>query len=95
MNTAFVDATSSGGSTMHLSGSAERGVMQSTGGSRLDAANLDISDANLRSSGGSNLGVGVVEKLTARASGGSDIRYDGNPLNPSINASRGADIIGR
>ena len=90
-----IDARSSGGSTMHLSGSANRGILSSSGGSRQNNEDLAIKDAELRSSGGSNLNVGAVEELSARASGGSDIRYEGNPRVRDIDETGGADVTRR
>ena len=90
-----IDVRSSGGSTMHLSGSANRGILSSSGGSRQNNDDLAIKDAELRSSGGSNLNVGIVEELQARASGGSDIRYEGDPRIRDIDESGGADVTRR
>jgi hypothetical protein len=90
-----IDARSSGGSTMHLSGSANRGILSSSGGSRQNNEDLAVKDAELRSGGGSTLNVGVVEELSARASGGSDIRYEGNPRVRDIDETGGADVTRR
>jgi hypothetical protein len=90
-----IDARSSGGSTMHLSGSANRGILSSSGGSRQNNEDLAVKDAELRSSGGSNLNVGEVEELSARASGGSDIRYEGDPRVRDIDETGGADVTRR
>ncbi len=90
-----IDAGSSGGSRMHLSGTANMGKLRSSGGSRQNAEDLAIKDADLRSSGGSDLNVGVVETLTARASGGSDIRYEGDPQVRETDESGGGDITRR
>lgn len=90
-----IDVRSSGGSTMHLSGSADSGILTSSGGSRQNNEDLAVKEAELRSSGGSTLNVGVVEEITARASGGSDIRYEGNPRIRDIDESGGADVTRR
>lgn len=95
LNYDAIDVRSSGGSTMHLSGTANRGILSSSGGSRQNNEDLAIKDAELRSSGGSNLNVGIVEELRARASGGSDIRYEGDPRLRSVDESGGADITRR
>jgi hypothetical protein len=90
-----IDVRSSGGSTMHLSGTANRGILSSSGGSRQNNEDLAVKEAELRSSGGSNLNVGAVEELSARASGGSDIRYEGDPRVRDIDESGGADVTRR
>ena len=95
LNYDAIDVRSSGGSTMHLSGTANRGTLSSSGGSRQNNEDLAVKEAELRSSGGSNLNVGVVEELSARASGGSDIRYEGNPHVRDIDESGGADVTRR
>jgi hypothetical protein len=95
LNYQAIDVRSSGGSTMHLSGTATRGILSSSGGSRQDNEDLAIKEAELRSSGGSNLNVGLVEELSARASGGSDIRYEGDPRIRDIDESGGADVTRR
>ena len=90
-----LDARGSGGSRMHLSGTAKRGILTSSGGSRQNNDDLAIQDAELRSSGGSTLNVGIVEGLQARASGGSAIRYEGDPLVRDIDESGGAEVTRR
>jgi hypothetical protein len=95
LNYETLDARGSGGSRMHLSGTANHGILTSSGGSRQNNEDLAIKDAELRSSGGSTLNVGVVEELQARASGGSDIRYEGEPRVRAIDESGGADVTRR
>lgn len=95
LNYDSVDVRSSGGSTMHLSGTANRGILSTSGGSRQNNDDLAIKEAELRSSGGSTLNVGEVEELRARASGGSDIRYEGDPRIRDIDESGGADVTRR
>jgi hypothetical protein len=90
-----IDARSSGGSTMHLSGTANSGILSSSGGSRQNNEDLAVTSAELRSRGGSTLNVGVVEELSARASGGSNIRYEGNPRVRDIDETGGADVTRR
>ncbi|MDY6984345.1 MAG: DUF2807 domain-containing protein, partial [Pseudomonadota bacterium] len=87
-----IDARTSGGSTMHLTGAANRGMLTSSGGSRQNNDDLAIKEAELRSSGGSTLNVGVIDELQARASGGSNIRYEGDPLVRDIDESGGANV---
>ena len=54
-----------------------------------------LSAADIQSSGGADIAVGVSEQLVAQASGGSDIVYTGEPAMVSVNASGGADITQR
>jgi hypothetical protein len=85
-------ATVSGGSDARLAGSARSARLHTSGGSDLDASGLSVVEAEIRGSGGSDVEVSVSYKLVARASGGSDIIYRGNPMTVSIDASGGSDV---
>jgi hypothetical protein len=87
-----LEISTSGGSDMTVAGSTNRVRVQTSGGSDLHAADLEAKDADLTSSGGSDISITVLERLTARASGGSDIQYSGNPDYTDINDSGGADV---
>jgi hypothetical protein len=87
-----LESDSSGGSRMHLSGAVNRATMHSSGGSRQNADDLAIKVADLRATGGATLNVGVVEELTARASGGSRVRYEGDPRINDIDESGGGGV---
>ena len=82
----------SGGADITLSGDAERLKANSSGGSDLKAFDLVVQEADLESSGGSDIKITVEEELIARASGGSDIEYRGNPRILDTNTSSSADI---
>jgi hypothetical protein len=82
----------SGGSDMRVSGTARTARVHSSGGSDLDASRLTADEADVDSSGGSDITVAVRDKIVANASGGSDIRYSGNPSSVNVNTSGGADV---
>ncbi|MEO8316088.1 MAG: head GIN domain-containing protein [Pseudomonadota bacterium] len=90
-----LDVITSGGSDTFLDGSARQLTVRISGGSDLHARGFEVSDAELVASGGSDIDITVKEKLSARASGGSDIRYAGNPPHTDVKASGGADIRAR
>ncbi|MES2623658.1 MAG: head GIN domain-containing protein [Pseudomonadota bacterium] len=90
-----LDIQSSGGSDIKLSGTTRSIVAQTSGGSDLDAMGLEAKEADLRSSGGSDIQITVTERITANASGGSDIFYKGDPAYEDVNASGGADVTHR
>jgi hypothetical protein len=90
-----LEISTSGGSDMTVSGSTDRVRVQTSGGSDLHAGDLEAKEANLTSSGGSDIEITVLERLTATASGGSDIQYRGDPAYVDINDSGGADVSRR
>lgn len=90
-----LDITGSGGSDLYLKGSAHLLTATASGGSDLHAADFEVDEADLKASGGSDMVVNVREKLSARASGGSDIRYEGHPQQTDVKTSGGSDIKAR
>ena len=69
----------SGASEVDLVGTAGEGSMNVSGGSDLDAVGFAVGRLDVTASGASNAKVWAVDKLKARASGGSSIRYKGAP----------------
>jgi hypothetical protein len=90
-----LDVHLSGGADITLIGEAERLRADSSGGGDLKAFGLVVQEADLESSGGSDIRITVEEELVARASGGSDIEYRGNPRILDTNTSSSADISKR
>lgn len=88
-------AEASGGSDLQLSGTARSARLQASGGSDLDAGRLEVDEADVQSSGGSDLAIEVREKLVANASGGSDVSYRGEPRTVDINSTGGSDVSRR
>jgi hypothetical protein len=86
-----VTATLTGGSRVTLTGQSDNLKADLSGASRLEAMEFLTKNANIETSGGSRAEINVSEMLKARASGGSDIIYRGNPKIDSDN-SGGADI---
>lgn len=90
-----LEVTTSGGSDVRLSGSARSVRMQTSGGSDLDARAFTADDADVQSSGGSDLAIGVRNRIVGNASGGSDITYTGQPSVVQVNSSGGGGVQGR
>jgi len=86
---------SSGGSDLTVRGRSDSLEARSSGGSDLRATDLRTRQADLHSSGGSDLYIGEVESIFARASGGSDIVYSGSPTETDVSSSGGGDITRR
>jgi hypothetical protein len=90
-----LEISASGGSDFALSGSARFIRARASGGSDLDARDFTAEEADLQSSGGSDVFISVSRRLVARASGGSDIVYSGEPDDVDVDSSGGSDIRGR
>ncbi len=90
-----LELTASGGSDMDISGTANFLDAEASGGSDLDASDLIAIEVDADASGGSDLDVHVTGTLTADGSGGSDIRYEGDPTERDTDTSGGADIRAR
>lgn len=87
-----LEANTSGGSDIEISGYAGHVQATSSGGSDLKAFDLTTLVANLEASGGSDIKITVEDELQARASGGADIEYMGNPQKVNINSGTSSDI---
>ncbi len=87
-----LEVTTSGGSDASLEGAAHVLKGRASGGSDIHALDLDVSEAELVASGGADVVVTVHDKLTARASGGSAIRYEGHPKETDIKSSGGGRV---
>ncbi len=81
-----------GGSDVALEGTADHVTVQTSGGSDLHAAELTTKVADVSARGGSDISIDVVERLTADASGGSDVDYSGKPRDTDIDVSGGSDV---
>jgi len=82
----------SGGSDIKLSGYVEYLQATSSGGSDIHAFGLISQIADLEASGGSDIKVTAEDELEARASGGADIEYMGNPQQVNAHAATSSDI---
>lgn len=83
---------SSGGSDIALKGKSNQLIAQASGGSDINASDLWVDIAKVKSSGGADIKVRVKESMDANASGGSTIRYFGEPAKVNIKKSSGAEI---
>ena len=82
----------SGAADIELAGATNYLEASSSGGSDLKAYQLVAQRARLEASGGSELKVYVEQDIDARASGGADIKYRGNPKNVQAQDSSGGDV---
>jgi hypothetical protein len=87
-----LDANLSGGSHATIGGKIGKIHLDASGGSNLDAANLESSAAKIFMSGGGDSEVWVTKSLSADLSGGSTLHYYGNP-EISQKTSGSSDVI--
>lgn len=87
-----IDIDCSGGSDVEMSGSTNILWLNSGGGSDFDGYDLEAKEANIRSTGGSDVSVYASERLEVNASGASDVRYRGNPKYTNLDSSGASDI---
>ena len=87
-----VTVQTSGGADVELSGTAGMAALQTSGGSDMNARALVARAANVQSSGGSDIEITVSDSIVARASGGSDITYLGEPSAVDVSSSGGGDV---
>lgn len=69
----------SGASEVEIKGNGEGGEWTSSGASEIDGDEFAVRDLTVTASGVSSATVNVSGTLTSKASGGSSIRYAGNP----------------
>lgn len=87
-----IDIATSGGADVEIDGSCKHLAIAASGGSDVDTSELHAEDVEVTSSGGADIDVYATNSLKAHASGGSDIRYAGNPATKDIDESGGADV---
>lgn len=91
-NSQEISIATSGGADVEMDGSCKHLTITASGGSDVDASKLLAEDVEVTTSGGADVDVYATNSLKARASGGSDVRYGGNPKTKDIDSSGGADI---
>jgi hypothetical protein len=87
----------SGGSDLDISGRAQRVTVDASGGSDFSGYDLMTETADVGASGGCDVELSVSKDISARASGGSDVRYRGSPSVRENNASGSSSVkrVGR
>lgn len=87
-----IDVVATGASDVKLTGKTQSLSAEISGASDLKAYGLEAEHARLMVSGSSDANVNVKTSIDANASGSSDVRYIGNPVNKTINKSGTADV---
>jgi hypothetical protein len=94
-NYTFTDASIelSGGSRVEFDGKGNNITkLEASGGSKAILPKLALQNADMNLNGGSQADLTVNGKLTVRLSGGSSLKYSGNPQIDQINVSGGSSI---
>lgn len=92
VNSNEVKSESSSGASIHIYGKTNTFSANASSGSSIDADELTCVDAFANASSGANINVNVSGKLTANASSGGDIDYEGNPTNINKDTSSGGSV---
>jgi hypothetical protein len=80
----------SGGSDAKLTGKVNHLKVNISGGSDFKGAELNAENCIISASGGSDADIHVNKELESHASGGSDIRYTGNPTTKNSSSGDGS-----
>ena len=82
----------SGGCTISLKGAANDLIVSGSGGSHLHLSNFRVHDATVNLSGGSGATINLDGRLDGDLSGGSHLKYVGNPTTVDVNTSGGSTV---
>lgn len=80
------------GSVSTVTGKVENAVYNLSSATNCNAQDLQTNNVKAEISSGANLKINVKESLTADASSGSSIRYNGNPNKNSVRESSGGSV---
>ncbi len=87
-----VSSSSTSGSNIRLSGTAEKLVASATSGANLSAKSLEVKVCEAKATSGSVMSVKATEELDARATSGGNISCSGNPEIVKKSSSSGGNI---
>lgn len=87
----YLKAKVSGGGDLDLTGEADHGNIQISGGGDIRAYNMKIYRLDCHVSGGGTAKVNVVDYLDAKVTGGGDLYYKGEPR-ANTSASGGGEV---
>ncbi|MBG7629336.1 MAG: DUF2807 domain-containing protein [Bacteroidetes bacterium] len=94
VNAQEVTSESSSGANIKIFGKTTIFSANSSSGSSIDADQLESVDAYAKASSGANINVNASGKLTAKASSGGDIDFEGNPTSINKDTSSGGSVSG-
>ena len=94
VNADDITTETSSGANIRVYGKSKSFSGRASSGSSIDADELEAIDAYAKASSGANINVNVTGKLTAKASSGGDIDYEGNPTDVNKDTSSGGSVSG-
>ena len=94
VNATDITSETSSGATIKVYGKSKTFSGKASSGSSIDADELEAIDAYVKASSGANINVNVTGKLTAKASSGGDIDYEGSPTDINKDTSSGGSVSG-
>ena len=83
----------SGGSCITLRGAADDLTISGSGGSCFNLSDFPVNDITFSLGGGSQATVNLDGRLIGDASGGSHLKYLGNPTAVTVNTSGGSTVV--
>jgi len=92
VNTNEINSESSSGANIEILGNTTNFIASSSSGSNINADKLECVDAKTNVSSGAIINVNVSGILTANASSGGNISYEGNPTEIDKNTSSGGIV---
>lgn len=93
VNIRTLEVLSKMGADISLEGKADICIAKASGGSDLNIRDLKCKEVDAQASSGSGMKVYATGKLDARAGGGANIRYYGNPEIRNVRGSATGDVI--
>ncbi len=94
VNADEISSEASSGANIDIYGKTESFSANASSGSSIDADELKSIDAYAKASSGAHINVNVTGKLTANASSGGDIDFEGNPTSVNKDTSSGGSVSG-
>ena len=92
VNAKRVEASSNGGADLIISGTADHAELSANGGADVSARKLMCRTVDASANGAGDVAVSVSESIKARANGGSDIDYYGDPAQVDAKSNGGSDV---
>jgi hypothetical protein len=90
--TAKAEISISGAANARFIGSSVTAIVEVSGASQLEAEKFPVADMSLEVSGVGNVKVNVSKSISAEVSGGSTVRYMGNPVIKNLETNTGSSF---
>lgn len=92
LTTTTLECSSSSGSDIKISGKASYASLKASTGSDINLRGMTIGTVDASASAGSDIVVNVVDAINAKASGGADVTFRGNPTSIKKRKMFGGDV---